>query len=92
MRKEYDFSGGTRGEFFLQEAKLNLPVYQDKEVFTFVKRIADKKKTDICSPTDGYADRDADDDLHADRGSAEGVAEVGRIGAVEPCSRRASVS
>jgi len=49
MRKEYDFSGGTRGKFYLQGAKLNLPVYLDKEVLAFVKRIADKKKTDMSS-------------------------------------------
>lgn len=49
MRKEYDFSKGTRGKFYRPDAKLNLPVYLDKEVLAFVKRIADKKKTDVSS-------------------------------------------
>jgi len=49
MRKEYDFSNGVRGKFYLQGAKLNLPVYLDKEVLAFVRRIADKRKTDVSS-------------------------------------------
>jgi hypothetical protein len=49
MRKEYDFSKGIRGKFYRQDVKLNLPVYLDKEVLAFVKRIADKKKTDVSS-------------------------------------------
>ena len=49
MRKEYDFSKGIRGKFYRQDVKLNLPVYLDKEVLAFVKRIADKKNTDVSS-------------------------------------------
>jgi hypothetical protein len=49
MRKEYDFSNGVRGKFYRKGAKLNLPVYLDKEVLAFVKRIADNKKTDVSS-------------------------------------------
>ena len=49
MRKEYDFSKGIRGKFYRQDVKLNLPVYLDKEVLAFVKRIAAKKKTDVSS-------------------------------------------
>jgi hypothetical protein len=49
MKKEYDFSTGVRGKFYRQGAKLNLPVYLDKEVLAFVRRIADKRKTDVSS-------------------------------------------
>jgi hypothetical protein len=49
MRKEYDFSRGVRGKFFRHGAKLNLPVYLDKEVLAFVKKIAEKRKTDVSS-------------------------------------------
>ena len=49
MRKEYDFSKAVRGKFYRQGVKLNLPVYLDKEVLAFVRRIADRKKTDISS-------------------------------------------
>ena len=49
MRKEYDFSKGVRGKFFQPNAILNLPVYLDKEVLSFVLRIAEKRKTDLSS-------------------------------------------
>ncbi len=49
MRKEYDFSKGVRGKFYQPAAKLNLPVYLDKEVLSFVLRIAEKRKTDLSS-------------------------------------------
>ena len=49
MRKEYDFSKGIRGKFYRQDVKLNLPVYLDKDVLAFVKRIADRKRTDVST-------------------------------------------
>ena len=49
MRKEYDFSKGVRGKFYQPNARLNLPVYLDKEVLSFVLRIAEKRKTDLSS-------------------------------------------
>jgi hypothetical protein len=49
MRKEYDFSKGERGKFFDNDAKLNLPVYLDDEILSFVQGIAKKRKTDVSS-------------------------------------------
>ena len=49
MRKEYDFSKGVRGKFYQPNAKLNLPVSLDKEVLSFVLKIAEKRKTDLSS-------------------------------------------
>ena len=49
MRKEYDFSKGVRSKFYQANARLNLPVYLDKEVLTFVLRIAEKRKTDLSA-------------------------------------------
>jgi hypothetical protein len=49
MKKEYDFSNGVRGKFYRQGVKLILPVYLDKEVLAFVRKIADKRKTDVSS-------------------------------------------
>ena len=49
MRKEYDFSKGVRGKFYHPNAKLNLPVYLDNEVLSFVLEIAEKRKTDLSS-------------------------------------------
>jgi hypothetical protein len=49
MRKEYDFSQGERGKFFAKDAKFNLPVYLEDEVFTYIEGIAKKRKTDIST-------------------------------------------
>ena len=47
MKKKYDFSKGTRGKFYRQAAKLNLPVYLDDEVRDFVLQIAESKRSDV---------------------------------------------
>ena len=47
MKREFDFSKGERGKFFVANAELNLPVYLDKEAMTFVQKIAKRKKCDI---------------------------------------------
>jgi hypothetical protein len=49
MRKEYDFSKGERGKFFNKDIKLNLPVYLDEEILSFIQRIAKKRKSDVSS-------------------------------------------
>lgn len=49
MRKEYDFSKGERGKFFHKDAKLNLPVYLDDEILSFIQGIAKKRKSDVSS-------------------------------------------
>lgn len=37
MKSEYDFSKGERGKFFREDAKMNLPVYLDEEVQTYLE-------------------------------------------------------
>lgn len=49
MKKEYDFSKGERGKFFRPDAKLNLPVYLDSDVLSFVEKIATNRRSDISS-------------------------------------------
>jgi len=49
MRDEYDFSKGQRGKFYSSDAKLNIPIYLDEEILTFVERIAIKKGMDKSS-------------------------------------------
>ena len=49
MKKEYDFSKGTRGKFYRKNLTLNLPVYLDKDNLQFIEKIARKKKTDLSS-------------------------------------------
>jgi len=47
MKKEYDFSKGTRGKFYQAKASLNLPVYLDSDVQQFVEQIARKRRSDV---------------------------------------------
>ena len=47
MKNEYDFSGGERGRFYKPGAEVNLPVYLNADVFTFVQNIAKKKNSDV---------------------------------------------
>ncbi len=49
MREEYDFSKGERGKFFRKDIKLNIPIYLDDEVLSFVEEIAKRKKTDLST-------------------------------------------
>lgn len=49
MRKEYNFSKAERGKFYRPDAKLNLPVYLDQEVLTFIQDIARKRDSDLSS-------------------------------------------
>jgi hypothetical protein len=47
MKKEYDFSKGTRGKFYRAKARLNLPVYLDSDVRRFVEQIARNQRSDV---------------------------------------------
>jgi hypothetical protein len=47
MRDEYDFSKGERGKFFKPDAQLNLPVYLDDEVRTYLQRQATAKGKEL---------------------------------------------
>jgi hypothetical protein len=49
MKKEYDFSKGTRGKFYKAKVRLNLPVYLDSDVQKFVEQIANNRKSDVSS-------------------------------------------
>ena len=49
MKEEYDFSKGERGKFYKKNIKLNLPIYLEPEIFSFVENIAKKKKSDLST-------------------------------------------
>ena len=49
MKKEYDFSNGTRGKFYNAEAEFNLPIYLDPEIEQFVEKLAGEKRVDRSS-------------------------------------------
>jgi hypothetical protein len=46
MKKEYDFSKGTKGKFYNQNAQLNVPIYLDDDNKEYVERIVKEKKSD----------------------------------------------
>jgi hypothetical protein len=46
MKKEYDFAGGVRGKFYRVDARLNLPIYLDKDISEFIQNYATRKKID----------------------------------------------
>jgi len=49
LKEEYDFSKGERGKFYKKDIKLNLPIYLEPEIFSFVENIAKKKKADLST-------------------------------------------
>ena len=48
MKQEYDFSKGERGKFFRENAKLNLPVYLDDEVQSYLQERARSKGVEVA--------------------------------------------
>jgi len=60
MRDEYDFSKGERGKFFKPEAQLNLPVYLDEEVRTYLQRQATAKGKELNEIVNEMLKKDID--------------------------------
>jgi len=48
MKQEYDFSKGERGKFFRENARLNLPVYLDEEVQSYLQKRAASKGIEVA--------------------------------------------
>ena len=48
MKQEYDFSKGERGKFFHENARLNLLVYLDEEVQTYLQERAKAKGVEVA--------------------------------------------
>ena len=47
MKDEYDFSEGERGKFYRPGAKLNLPVYLDDDILTYLNERAASKGVEV---------------------------------------------
>ena len=47
MKKEYDFSKAVQGKFYRPLEKLDIPIYLDREVKTFLNRRAGKKNGNL---------------------------------------------
>ena len=43
MKAEYDFSKAERGKFYDPKAVFNLPIYLEKDVDEFIRKLADEK-------------------------------------------------
>ena len=48
MKKEYDFSKGERGKFYRKNARLNLPVYLDADVESYLQERAKSKGVEVA--------------------------------------------
>ncbi len=48
MKQEYDFSKGVRGKFYRENARLNLPVYLDEEVQSYLQERAKSKGVEVA--------------------------------------------
>ena len=47
MKAEYDFSKAERSKFYRPEATFNLPIYLEKDVDEFMRKLADEKGKDV---------------------------------------------
>ena len=47
MKENYDFSKGEKGKFYKKDAKFNLPIYLDDDVYSFVNQVAKNKQKDL---------------------------------------------
>ena len=47
MKAEYDFSKAERGKFYQPKAVFNLPIYLEKNVEEFMRKLADEKGKDV---------------------------------------------
>ncbi len=47
MKAEYDFSKAERGKVYQPKAVFNLPIYLEKDVDEFMRKLADKTGKDV---------------------------------------------
>lgn len=47
MEAEYDFSKAERGKFYDPKPVFNLPVYLEKDIDEFMRKLADEKGKDV---------------------------------------------
>ncbi len=47
MKKDYDFSKGERGKFYHRDAELNIPVYLDSAIRTYLAARAKSKHIEL---------------------------------------------
>ena len=47
MKAEYDFLKAERGKFYNSQAVFNLPIYLEKDVDEFIRKLADENGKDV---------------------------------------------
>ena len=47
MKAEYDFSKAERGKFYQPKVVFNLPIYLEKDVDEFLRKLADENGKDV---------------------------------------------
>ena len=47
MKAEYDFSKAERGKFYDPKVAFNLPIYLEKDVDEFMRKLADEKGKNV---------------------------------------------
>ncbi len=47
MKTEYDFSEAERGKFYNPKVAFNLPIYLEKDVEEFIRKLAEEKGKDV---------------------------------------------
>ncbi len=58
MKKEYDFSKGTRGKFYHPDSEFYIPIYLEREVLEELEKIALKKNLEINSIVNQFLKKD----------------------------------
>jgi hypothetical protein len=47
MKKEYDFSKGVRGKFYVPNTEFNLPIYLEPEIEEFIETLTSEDKESV---------------------------------------------
>ena len=60
MKKQYDFSKGIKGKFYIPEDEIELPVYLDKENQEYYMKLAKEKKMAMSKFINNVLSKDRD--------------------------------
>jgi hypothetical protein len=58
MKKEYDFSKGIKGKFYIPTAEIKLPVYLDKKNSIFFMKLASKNRVRLSKMVNDVLTKD----------------------------------
>ena len=60
MKKQYDFSKGEKGKFYIPENEIELPVYLDENNRKYYSELASEKKIAMSKLINNILSRDKD--------------------------------